>query len=256
MVSPVLSGDVSGVTLHGASIQGYEDATVKLENNALPPQMIPVTTSVDFSYSSGALQPGQKIHFEASAPDAPGRSFEWILGDGTHAEGRSIEHRYADAEGTLLDGSGRFRVLLHVLDADGEQSWSSQSVVLARKPLAALVAAAITPSPNKRSYSRMLHVPADGGYTFTLLTSTHASLSIDSVAGETPQARPQVCGSPGDAVQAVRVSVVLRAGLHRIRVERDDAIENASTVDDKTPLLLWEGPGIVRETIPSSAFQP
>ena len=116
MVAPVLSGDVSGVTLQGASIQGYRGAKVALESNATAPETSEAGIPAGFTYTAGALRPGQTIHFQAAAPEIAGRKFEWIFGDGSRAQGRSIEHRYPDADGTLLDGSGRFRALLHVVD--------------------------------------------------------------------------------------------------------------------------------------------
>jgi hypothetical protein len=259
MVAPVLSGDVSGVTLQGASVQGYLGAKVDLENNAAAPQTSAASVNADFTYTAGALRPGQTIHLEATAPASAGRRFEWLLGDGSHADGRSVEHRYPDADGTLLDGSGRFRVLLHVVNGNGEQSWSSESVVVAKHPIAA-TASNMSPEAGAmgaRVFSRMLDVPADGGYTFTLLTSTKASLTIDDLpAVLTPEARAQVCGAAGNAVQPARVSAVLLAGKHRIRVQRDDAIENADGASAAMPLLLWEGPGVERQPIPASALQP
>jgi hypothetical protein len=250
MVAPVLNGDVSGVTLQGSSPQGFEGSTVALEDGAAAAAQLASPLTASFTYSSGALKPGEVIKFEAATPDAIGRKFTWLFGDGTRAEGRSVEHRFPDASGTLLDGSGRFRVLLHVVDASGQQSWSSQSVVVAPHALAAVAAA--DSNGDAHNYTRMLNVPADGGYTFTLLTSTKGSLTIDDLpAAVTPQPRHQVCGAPGDAVQPVRVSAVLRGGLHRIRVERDDAIENAGVEKSGEPLLLWEGPGVARQLVPA-----
>ena len=71
-----------------------------------------------------------------------------------------------------------------------------------------------------------------------------------------PEVRIQVCGSMGDAVLPVQLSAVLLAGLHRIRIELDPGVENVpqSNLGDGAPLLLWEGPGILREAIPASAL--
>ena len=107
-----------------------------------------------------------------------------------------------------------------------------------------------------RVFLRILDVPADGGYTFTLLTSTKASLTVDDLPPATsPEARAQVCGAAGNAVQPVRLSAVLMAGKHRIRVQRDDAVENADDASSASPMLLWEGPGLERQPIPRSALQ-
>ncbi len=58
------------------------------------------------------------IRFEATASD--GVSYQWFFGDGSSAKGRAVRHAMPDEEGTLLDGSGRFRVLLKVTDKAGE----------------------------------------------------------------------------------------------------------------------------------------
>jgi hypothetical protein len=250
MVPPVLNGAVSGVTMQQASPQGYEGSTVELEDGAGPAQELDSSLTASFRYSSGVLQPGEPIRFETTTQAIAGRRFIWLFGDGTRDEGQSVEHRFPDAQGTLLDGSGRFRVLLHVVDANGRQSWSSQSVVVARRALAALPVREVK-NAGPHGYDGMFAVPADGGYTFTLLTSTKGSLTIDDLPpAVTPQPRHQVCGAQGDAVQPVRVSAVLRAGLHHIRVERDDAIENAATDERGNPVLLWEGPALGRQRMP------
>jgi hypothetical protein len=49
-----------------------------------------------------------------------------------------VRHRFPDADGTQLDGSGRFRVLLHVEDQQGNQDsvrqdWAAQGVVVVAK---------------------------------------------------------------------------------------------------------------------------
>ena len=102
----------------------------------------------------------------------------------------------------------------------------------------------------------MVHVPVDGGYTFTLLMSAQGSLTIDDLPPvNTPKARPQVCGSIGDAVQAVRVSAVLKSGLHHIRIERTSGIENTeppSGTSTGEPILLWEGPDLQRQLVPAN----
>ena len=107
-------------------------------------------------------------------------------------------------------------------------------------------------------FERILHVPADGGYTFTLLTSLETKMKIgDNPAVLSPKPRAQVCGAEGDAVQPMRISVALKAGDHHIRIARKPGLENAQTPPgppSDQPLLLWEGPGIDRQPIPQSAY--
>ena len=165
--------------------------------------------------------------------------------------------------GTLLDGSGRFRVLLHIEDLADQQAWSSRSVVISQHLLQSYQAGANVPlgetNTETRVENRLIQVPADGGYTFTLLTSTQGSLQIDNLAPVSmPRSRPQVCGSVGDAVQPVRLSVALRRGTHRIRIQRSSAVENAESPVGKpnnSAVLLWEGPGIKRQLVPQQEEQ-
>ncbi len=248
MIGSTLQGDVSGVKLQDAL-----NTDLHLEDGAAMPTSKPAMLHAEFTYASGILKPRQKIDFTAQEEEAKGRRFEWLFGDGTRAPGRGVSHAFSDAEGTLLDGSGRFRVLLHVTDPGGAQAWSSQSIVLAGEHPRTL----ITPQvPNSRTpettpettLERMVHVPADGGYTFTLLTGTAATLSIDGSAPQhTPAPQTQVCGSEGNAVQPVRVSAVLTAGDHRLQVRQMPGIENTDTIK---PTLLWEGPGLDRRLLP------
>jgi hypothetical protein len=220
----------------------------------------PAQIKAHFTYTAGFLKPKQPVEFTADDPASEGLRFEWLFGDGTRGEGRRVRHSFPDAKGTLLDGSGRFRVLLHVHSGSGEQSqqgWNSQSVVLAQAgPAPASVTVETLPT-GANVFDRILHVPANGGYTFTLLTSLESTMSIDGSSVHSPKARPQVCGADGDSVQATRISVALLAGDHHVRIERTVGHENAQTppgpVSDQ-PLLLWEGPGIDREPIPESFY--
>ncbi len=252
MVRPIVKGDVSGVTLTGAAEQGFLGATAEVQNGAAAPAVEPAAIHTRFTYTGGLLKPRQPIEFAADAPAAPGRRFAWLFGDGTRAEGRSVRHAFPDADGTLLDGSGRFRVLLHITGPAGHQAWSSQQVVLAQpgrtasEPLRPSTAAA-------QQFQGKIHIPADGGYTFTLLTSLKATMSIGGKQVYSPKPRPQVCGAEGDAVQPLRLSVTLSAGEHDILIAREPGIENAQTPPGPLsgpPLLLWEGPGIERQPVP------
>lgn len=257
MVPSVLKGDVSGVTLRGTSLQGIEGAEVQVKDGAALPAIEAATLNADFTYTSGLLRPRQKVVFTAQELATRGRKFEWIFGEGSRAEGQRVSHTFPDAMGTLLDGSGRFRVLLHIEDST-EQAWSSQSVVISQHLLQPYQAGANVPrgetNTETRVEGRLIQVPADGGYTFTLLTSTQGSLQIDNRAPvSTPRSRSQVCGSVGDAVQPVRLSVALKRGTHRIRIQRNSVVENAESPigePNNSAVLLWEGPGLKRQLVP------
>ena len=73
---------------------------------------------------------GDKVTFTATA--SPHAQFSWSFGDGAEAHGQKVKHRFADADGTQLDGpnsAGRFRVILHARDDQGREDWAAQGVV-------------------------------------------------------------------------------------------------------------------------------
>ena len=272
MLPPVMKGDVANVRLQQTSLQGYTSATVSVEEGAQAPEQTAAGSDTTFRYTSGILKPRQTITF-STPPVRPDTSFVWIFGDGSRAFGREVHHRFPDAEGTLLDGSGRYRVLLHATRKDGSQAWASQSIVLAQRASAIVPAGQALPSrrsqqpissqdrtPGSRVNDLSFDVPTDGGYTFTLLTSTKGSLAIDKAAPiMTPKARPQVCGAPGNAVQPVRQSIVLQKGRHHAHVVRDDSLENAdagAAISKSLPIVLWEGPELERQPLPILNTEP
>ncbi len=238
MVPSVLQGDVRDVTME--DVPAMPGRSVEVENGAAAPTLAPAAIDATYTYTPGLLHPGQPVSFAALAPDSPGRRFTWLFGDGASAEGREVRHRFPDAEGTLLDGSGRFRVLLHVTDANGAQSWSSQSVVLAGRE--ALPATAITAITGPANITVSFQVPADGGYTFTILTDNEATITLDDDKGpplHSPTPRARACGSTESAVQPVRFSAPLRAGRHGLYI-----------MTQSKPVVLWEGPGLLRQPLP------
>ena len=185
--------------------------------------------------------------------------YTWMFGDGASADGRVVRHAFPDEDGTLLDGSGRFRVLLRAVGSDGTVRWRSQSVVVREEVQKAVklknVQAGLVAGGGGqgRVEEGLLRVPAAGGYTVTLLTSTTASLTVDGVRVQSRKAHAQVCGSPGDAVQGLQVSLVLAKGDHRIAISRGTEVENAGAAEEG-PVLWWEGPGIARQRIPAAAL--
>jgi hypothetical protein len=93
-----------------------------------------------FSVDPPVFAPGENVTFTAQT--SPKAHYTWLFGDGTLAHGRRVRHRFSDADGTELDGAangaGRFRVLLHVEDEQGDQDsyrqdWASQGVVAVEK---------------------------------------------------------------------------------------------------------------------------
>jgi hypothetical protein len=199
-----------------------------------------------------------------------------------------VRHRFPDALGTELDGSGRFRVLLHVEDRQGHEDWAAQGVVAVdRWQEDALVVGPTVPGlvwrlypgawielPNLRveravfsgyssnlqadsqgftkyavAWDGFIDIPADGGYSFTLMARDGARLMIDGrQVAKTGPPFAQVCGSPGNAMRFDRGSMGLRAGQHALH------LEGLHTMSQGSPRLLWEGPALPLTDVPAAAF--
>ncbi len=298
LVPSVLSGDVSGVHFESVKLANTTanksaDIPIRVESGAKNPAYEGAADSphASFSFKPGAIAPGKQIRFDASPSkvnQGNAVSYEWLWGDGTTSSGVRVRHAFPDTGGTLLDHSGRFRVLLKVTDATGKSDWSAQSVVVSESlahsqkpahpkqglhyryyegtwntlpdfnklsPLAQGTAASLDAAPRRRPdnhaliFDGYIKVPRDGGYTFTLLSRDGGRLEIGSaVLAESPAPVAQVCGSIGNMVQQTRGSLGLRKGLHPIR------IAVSKTLGDDAFRLMWEGPGIVLSDVPPDVF--
>ncbi len=239
-----------------------------------------------FTVDPPVFAPKQKVIFRAKP--VPTGHYTWIFGDGTQATGQVVRHKFPDGDGTQLDGSGRFRVLLRVENKEGQQDWAAQGVVA----VSTWHDAATTPGPvapglvwkiypgswtqlpdlgaenaifsgesanlfaDAQGFTRyvaawdgLLDIPADGGYTFHLLARDGGRLVIDGVeVARTGPPFAQVCGSPGNAMRYDRGSLGLRAGRHILHVE---GLHSAS---EGAPRLLWEGPGLDLTEVPAAAY--
>lgn len=272
MVPSLLEGDVSGVHLDGVRTLGKvaaadADIPLQVRGGAAEAACAPAAASADFEYDAGLIRPGHAVRLQVIGPSGPsgGWRYEWLFGDGTRAEGTVVRHAFPDTKGTLLDGSGRFRVLLRASKAGEDDVWSSRSVVVARslepaptRPTGSLLRG-LHPMPlaagQGTAWDGWLQVPADGGYTITLLTSRKAKLQIDGLPPrENPELRIQVCGFYGDAVQPTQLTAALQAGLHRIHIEMGTGIENSTAGSDGQPVLYWDGPTMPLEPIPADAL--
>ncbi len=294
-VPSVLSGDVAGIGFNNVKIAN----NVAAANPDIPVELLSGAKSpayskglhrphARFTFDGGAITPGKPVTFDASPTTVTGgkiTSYEWIWGDGTTATGPKMTHAFPDAQGTLWDGSGRFRVLLKVTDNHGNVDWAYQPIVVANSfedaqpvqhslpglayryfeghwtrspdfqnlsPTAAGITTTVDFSPRKRTadygfvFAGYLDVPADGGYTFTLLSNDTGQLAIgDKAIAVSPAPLPQVCGSVGNMVRTARGSVGLKAGKHKIYVSMTH-----STGPDGFS-LLWQGPGLSLENIPA-----
>jgi len=186
------------------------------------------------------------------------------------------------------NGAGRFRVLLKAEDDQGREDWAAQGVVaVARWHDETRIAGPTAPglvwsifrgtwpelpdlskqapvftgeAPNLHAdahgftsyattWDGFLDIPADGGYTFHVMSRDGARLLIDDIEiARTGPPFAQVCGSPGNAMRHDLGSIGLRAGRHTLHVEA------LNTVSEGTPRVLWEGPSLPLTDIPTDAY--
>lgn len=138
-VPSVLSGHVEGVRFDNIVAEGTlvgSDADLPLDraNDAAPATFADTGPKVHIvsDIDASLIRPGQKVHFRAVVDGAPSESYDyaWSFGDGTRAKGNKVSHKFPDTGGTLWDGSGRFRVLLHVATRQDRHTWLAQPVVV------------------------------------------------------------------------------------------------------------------------------
>jgi hypothetical protein len=266
---------ISGVTVSGAAAQPTfitthtPVAAFTADPQVSAPQEKVIFTAQSWPHASytwlfgdGTQAHGQRVVHEF--PDA----------DGTDLDGQN--------------GAGRFRVLLHVVDKTGHEDWAEQNVVVVdRWQEAAKVIGAATPGlafkiypgewpelpdlaqqhavfaneapgiqADARGFTRyavawdgFIDVPADGGYTFSLINRDGARLAIDGMEiAKTGPPFAQVCGSPGNAARYAAGSIGLRAGRHVIH------IEGLHQLSGGAPILLWQGPGLALQSVAAAAF--
>lgn len=298
LVPSTLKGSVSAVNFDNVSLasrlaEKNRDVPLNAIEGAKPPAYNSGerVAQAGFTYSAGLITPGRPVRFGAGGPQ-PGEPrivrYEWSFGDGTRATGRVVRHAFPDVEGTLWDHSGRFRVLLRTVDANGRSSWAYGPVVVRKRLQAAVteensepglrysytegadlsldalagnfatvtgISTGLDLDARKRDeqygmiFEGLIEVPTDGGYTFTLQGSDGGELEVDStVIATSPKPWPQVCDTAGNAVQAARGSVALAKGKHRIRVAM------THNLGEDRFAVLWQGPGVPLEPIPTSAL--
>ena len=287
LMPSVLSGDVSGVSLDnvvlaGSTVRAATDVPIQTQDGATQATVINTGPQAHIVAPRGWLHPGEKLTFEAIPEDRAAKlHYTWIFGDGTTTTGRKVNHRFADAEGTLLDGSGLYRVLLHLSNDEGRQTWIGTPTVirttqdaalppnLAAKPgvsyqvqatdagehIAPRTGSAPTftlatmqhPATNYTiSLSTNLDVPEDGGYLFTVIANDGSSISIDGKKlGEGPLPFAQVCGLSGNAARPITVAAQLGKGRHQVHIR-----ETHGAGEDNFQ-VLWQGPGIPLGQIPA-----
>ena len=282
-----LSGDVEGVRFDNVVTAGTlagDDASLRLDrdNGAAPASFADTGPKVHIVSDQGLIRPGQTVHFGAVVDGGTSGKFryEWTFGDGTHAKANHVTHKFPDTAGTLWDGSGRFRVLLHVWTPQGRHTWIAAPIVVSNELLAAQLRstvptgvaytyaeldgagpAATTPQTGVQpgfalpaqhraemytaSLQGFVDAPADGTYRFVVFANDEAEIALDGkVTGSAPKPFAQVCGLAGNATRAITVYAALAKGPHELRVaERHGLGEDHFQV-------LWQTPGQGLEPVP------
>lgn len=128
---------VENVKYGHALVTSNTNLPATVAGGAEEPKYSPGDRSVHaaFQVSPAVLQPGVTAIFSAAETTNPKVRYTWLFGDGTTARGQNVRHRFTDAKGTQLDGtdangSGDFRVLLHVEDKEGHEDWAEQNVAV------------------------------------------------------------------------------------------------------------------------------
>jgi hypothetical protein len=255
LVPSTITGDVSGISFENITFGDRRigaDAQLPLLHapDAAPTLWLPSGgPRAEFAYTDGLLSAGRTVRFDARAAQERGRivRYEWLFGDGRRAAGPVVEHVFPDTLGTTLDGSGRFRVQLTVTDQRGRSDTIARPVVIAGRLLPATQArhgAAGLREGSRGRHEGYLKVPADGGYTFMMMSPDGAYLQIDdAVLFDDGTIEPLVCNTPGNRMQHHVASLALRAGMHRIVVSGSAAAT-----------LYWQAQGIRLEPVPTTAL--
>jgi hypothetical protein len=299
MVPSTLKGDIDGVHLENVKV--VNKPIQKAED--LPLQVLPSASNVTYGTSPGAVQAEfrfapanplaqQKITFDASASQSGNGSklkYLWLFGDGTSAKGKAVHHAMPDTAGTLLDGSGNFRVLLQVSDGQGNVDWFYRPVVVssslnpatpgspAVKPgmryrfyqgswtglpdfqtltpandgVADRLSADVAPHTINYGYvfDGYVQAPIDGGYVFNLLGRDAGRLEID---GHTIAQSPAIWKQ---VCGSVGNSVQMASGSVGLRAGLHHLrVAMTQKAGDDAFALLWQGPDLPLTPIPATAL--
>jgi hypothetical protein len=290
-----MTGDIAGVTFDNVKygqtrVAGNADLPLTVNDGAQQPHFAMAHGPVAaFTVDTPAFAPGQRVSFTAKA--LPGAHYTWLFGDGTIEHGRSIHHRFPDAEGTELDGkngAGRFRVLLHVEEKAGLEDWAAEGVVAVAKwqdavnpaiPTVAGLAWKIYPGtwtdlPDLAKQQAVfsgegpnLHADAQGFTRYA--TAWDGLIDIPADGGYTfhlidrDGARVVI-----DGIEVARTgppfAQVCGSPGNALRYDRGSLglragkhmlhLEGLHSVSQGSPRLLWEGPGLPLTDVPPAAF--
>ncbi len=284
LVPSVVQGSVSGVMLDNVVTAGSVIAlpsALPVETVAAPDPLLADTgPAVQLRPVTGLVRPGSKVHLEAmvAAGQPSPLQYTWLFGDGTTAHSRKATHRFADTGGTLQDGSGRFRVLLHVTSAAGRSTWLYQPVIVSQSlqpavapragieytytelpgitrsgTVATIDLAAVPHRPEHYALTLEgdIDAPVDGAYTILTIANDRATVTLDDrLVVQSPAPFAQVCGLTGNAARPLALYAALARGKHRLKVsEQHDAGQDDLRV-------LWQGPGFPMQPVSQPVAKP
>ena len=188
LVPSVLKGQVEDVKVDNfvqASTLAHDgiDLPIDLEDKAAKPVFSNTGLEARIDVPRGLIRPRQKVQFQAIPESTAGNHvhYTWFFGDGTQASGQRVKHRFPDTQGTLLDRSGRFRVLVHIsaVGASGNirNTWLYQPIVVADSLHAALPPVAGQPRVTYRYTETAADTLAESASAPTI--SSPASKAVD-----------------------------------------------------------------------------
>ncbi len=296
LTASTLSGNVSAVTFDNVKYgqhRATQDGDLPLESwggaQKAAQYVEPEGPVASFTVNPPIFAPGDKVHFTAAK--SPHARYIWLFGDGTTAQGRTVTHRFPDADGTDLDGrngAGRFRVMLHVIDSVGREDWAAQGLVAvatwhpADHEIAALAPGlewAIFPGTWTELPDLTKETALFRGVAANLIANSHGFtryatawdgyVEVPADGGYTfhllarDGARLVIDGievaktGPPFAQVCTSTGNAMRyargsLGLHAGKHRMH--VEGLHSVSEGTPRLLWEGPGLALSDVPSAAF--
>ena len=267
----------------GALVREPSDLPISVEAGSSLPLISNTAPVLTLRPIVGLVRPGKRIHFEAMTSGvSEGLRYTWLFGDGKEDHHRKTSHRFPDTAGTLHDGSGRFRVMLHVVTPNGRNLWLTQLVLVSdallppstpakpgitatytetsaaetsslqgdAPPVVAQVSAfdleAIAHRPEHYviTFEGDVNVPVDGAYRILAFANDSATVTIDDkLTATAPAPLAQVCGLAGNAARPVTIYAPLARGSHHLKVT-----ESHNTGADNFR-ILWQGPGMPLQKI-------
>lgn len=296
LVGSSLDGNVTGVVLDNVKygqkrVENNADVPLSVTGGAAPAEFTPVSGPVaQFAVSPPILSKGDKVTF--TAREARGATYTWLFGDGSQAQGRRVSHKFADADGSDLDGkngAGRFRVLLKVQDAQGRQDWAGQGIVVVSHWMDAVQPyGQLTPglsfqvypgswtslpdftaqSPVLAGEAPNLNASAQGFTKYGVAWDGYIDIPVDGgytfhlmdrdgarlvIDGlEVARTGPQFTQVCGSPGNAVRYD---RGALGLRAGLHRIHVEALHVASQGPPRLLWEGPSLPATDVPAAAFE-